>query len=237
MRHNWLTAFCAAALAALCLTPAYAEGPAAPAAETVLVGLAHGDGALAGANLKNDTGSGYRFGWLDADRTFQIVGETAETDLSVVKTQNVWYGSYNDYTSYSDAITSDIAVGCWHVELPLAPADFAEAKALADEAGGFPAWIGGSETPYRVRVGAYITQEEARALADTLEGGKVVGTSAYGVSVVKTGTAQVLFQFDGGAEKSLCVQPAAAAGEKPVTWFKGCRYYGAFQYRRVEGET
>lgn len=202
-----------------------------PVGEMTLVGLAYGSTALDGGNLKNSVGSGYRFGYLDGERRFWQVGDTAQTDISVVKTLNVWYGTHNDYTSYSDDITSDIAVGCWHVLLPYEVYSFEEAQKVADSVGGFPAWIDGS---YQVRYGAYTNREEVTAAAEAL-GGTIVGTSEYGVSVVKTGTSTVLFQFDGKQALSLTVSPLAKEGEQAVTWFKGSRYYGAFQYRRING--
>lgn len=202
----------------------------------VLVGLCYDSTGLPGANLKNEVGKGYRFGYLNAQRDFIPLGSTDEGTISVVKTQNVYYGySYGDnMISYGEQGKSDILIGCWHVRLPGDPATFEEAKAAAAGVGGFPAWISGA---YQVRVGAYGTQAEAQERAEAL-GGTVVGTSAYGVSVVKTGTAQILFQFDSGIndkENSLTVMPVAAGGKKPVTWFKGNKYYGAFHYRRVAG--
>jgi len=223
---------------ALCLPAVQAEP--APADEegnrtTVLVGLQYGADALPGANLLNQVGRGYSFGYLDDSRTFCPLGDTGETAVSVVKTQNVYYGPDSSYGSglqcYSDKITSDILVGCWHVLLPLTPATFEEAQTAAAEAGGFPAWINGE---YQVRLGAYGTQTEAQAAAEAA-GGTVVGTSAYGVSVVKTGTSQLLFQFDGDKDLSLTVMPKQGDGEKAVTYYKGSRYYGGFQYRRVDG--
>ena len=202
----------------------------------VLVGLCYDSTGLPGANLKNEVGKGYRFGYLNDQRDFIPLGSTEIGTISVVKTQNVYYGySYGDnMISYGEEGDSDILVGCWHVRLPGDPATFEEAKAAADNVGGFPAWIKDS---YQVRVGAYGTQAEAQKQAEAL-GGTVVGTSAYGVSVVKTGTAQVLFQFDSETndkENSLTVMPVATSSKKPVTWFKGNKYYGAFHYRRVAG--
>ena len=52
----------------------------------VRVGLFYGGNALSGANLANDVGSGYRFGYFDGDLTFQLLGYTSETTVSMVKT-------------------------------------------------------------------------------------------------------------------------------------------------------
>ncbi len=232
MRRNRLTALCTIALLWIFALPA---ARAAESGMSVLVGLAYGSGALDGANLANDAGRGFRLGYLAEDRIFQQLGYTEETSVSVVKTQNVWYGldsSYSDkLKSYSDSITSDILVGCWHVQLPVEPQSFEEAVIAAAGFDGFPAWIGGA---WQVRAGAYGTREEAQAAAEAL-GGTVAGTSAYGVSVVKTGTSHVLFQFDGGEALSLTVVPDLDATAKAVTHFRGSRYFGAFQFRRVNG--
>ncbi len=237
MRRKSVRALWALSLAAALTFPtAYAEETAA-APQTVLIGLAYSSGALDGANLANKDGSGFRFGYLDADRAFVPLGHTAETAISVVKTQNVFYGVDPHYSEslrcYSDAITSDVAVGCWHVQLPIEtpPASFEEALLLAQNTGGFPAWIDGT---WQIRLGAYLSQEEAQAAAEAT-GGTVAGTSAYGVSVVKTGSSTVLFQFDGGEDLSLTVAPGLDDSVKPATYYRSNRYYGMFQFRRVGG--
>lgn len=68
--------------------------------ETLRVGLFYGSTALPGANLENSVGSGYRFGWYDDDLTFHQLGSSSETQISVVKTQNVTLsgGNYVDGT-------------------------------------------------------------------------------------------------------------------------------------------
>lgn len=200
--------------------------------ETVLVGLFYGSTALDGANLQNSVGSGYRFGYLDGERNFQSLGYTAEENISVVMTQNVWYGTLNGYTSYFRDITSDILVGCFHVGIPTGElATFEDALALAGTVGGFPAWIGGR---WEVRYGSYATKEEAQNAALAM-GGTLAETSSYGVSVVLRGTSKILFQFDGGQDISLMVKPGLDDTQKAVTWFKNNRHYGGFQYRRIGG--
>lgn len=212
--------------------PARAEGE--QTAPLLRIGLYYGSDALAGANLDNSVdsvGSGYRFGYFDSALQFWQVGYTYETKISVVKTQNVWFNGSN----YVDTPSGGAAVGCYHIQLPTVYPTYEDARAAADTVGGngFPAWIGGS---YYVRAGAYTTKEEAAAaLAGWGVEGAVVGTSAYGVSVVKTGESLPLFQFDGGADFALAIKPGLDESEKTVTWFKGYRYYGAFRYERRDG--
>lgn len=202
---------------------------------TMKVGLFYGSSALPGANLLNEVGSGYRLGYYDSDREFVELTSTSETAISVVKTQNVYYGKVGNWAGYYDTITSDIAVGCWHVKLPGSYRSYEDAWADASRyPGGFVAWIDGD---WEARVGNYLDKASAQAAQTSLglNDGEVVGTSSYGVSVVKTGTSQILFQFDGGISLSLGIQPGLNDREKTETIFRGNTYYGGFQYQRVSG--
>ena len=210
---------CLSILLLLCvpLQPAQA---AAAAEKPVLVGLAYGSSAVPGGNLVNEVGTGYRYGCLDGERNFISLGYTPETNVSVVKTENVYYGGplANGYKGYSDQISSSVAVGCYHVLLPGSYGSFEEAAAAAAQVpNAFPAWIDGV---YQVRVGAYLDNASAATALDSLgaEGASVVGTSAYGVTVVKSGTSTVLFQFDGGQAYSLTLMPGADDSVQTQTW-------------------
>ena len=235
--------FVGAALA-LALLAGLPAGESAAAAGTVTadpvirVGLFYGSTALDGANLLNDVGSGYRLGYYDRQRVFQTLAQTAEEAVSVVKTQNVYYGTGVDWSGsgYYDSPVSDVMVGCWHIVLPGSYASFQEAQTAADAySGGFAAWIDGV---WQARVGAYGDQTEAQAAlaALGLSGASVAGTSAYGVSVGRTGTNQILFQFD-DSSGALClgIQPGQDDSVKTETIFRGNTYYGGFQYQRVNG--
>ena len=86
-------------VAAICLT-SMVSAVDAEINPTIQVGLFYGQNALPGANLENYTGSGYRLGYFDEDLHFVTLGHTPETQISMVKTQNVSLsnGNYVDGT-------------------------------------------------------------------------------------------------------------------------------------------
>ncbi|MCI8477364.1 MAG: SpoIID/LytB domain-containing protein [Oscillospiraceae bacterium] len=181
--------------------------PAAQAAgeQTILVGLYYEGNALPSANLQNSEGTGYRFGYLDSNRNFISLGETTQ-----------------------EAIT--MSLGGRHVQLTAPYSTFAQAAAAAQAVGGFPVWTNGG---YYVRIGSYSSQAEAQTAAASL-GGTAVTAGGNAVTVSKTGTNEILFQFD-GSSGALTVSPGLSSSEKAVTWMKNTQYYGAFQYQRFNG--
>ena len=200
--------------------------------EMVRVGLAYGSGALVNANLENNTGygSGYRMGYFDDDLDFVELAWTDEdeTQITIVKTQNTWVNG----TSYSNSDNSGDVIGCYHVLVESGYRSYEQAAADAQEyRDGFVAWIDGD---YQVRAGSYTSRQEAEDAAQSL-GGTVAGTSSYAVNVTRTGTAEILFQFDGGDALALGVMPDVTGADAVRTWFKGYRYYGGFRYERIGG--
>ena len=200
--------------------------------EMVRVGLAYGSGALVNANLENNTGygSGYRMGYFDDDLDFVELARTDEdeTQITMVKTQNTWVNG----TSYSNSDNGGDVIGCYHVLVESGYRSYEQAAADAQEYwDGFVAWIDGD---YQVRAGSYTSRQEAEDAAQSL-GGTVAGTSSYAVNVTRTGTAEILFQFDGGDALALGVMPDVTGADAVRTWFKGYRYYGGFRYERIGG--
>ena len=51
--------------------------------ETIKVGLRYGSSAMSEANLENDVGSGYEFGYYDSDRNFVALDWTEETAITM----------------------------------------------------------------------------------------------------------------------------------------------------------
>ena len=200
--------------------------------EMVRVGLAYGSGALVNANLENNTGygSGYRMGYFDDDLDFVELAWTDEdeTQITMVKTQNTWVNG----TSYSNSDNGGDVIGCYHVLVESGYRSYEQAAADAQEyRDGFVAWIDGD---YQVRAGSYTSRQEAEDAAQSL-GGTVAGTSSYAVNVTRTGTAEILFQFDGGDALALGVMPDVTGADAVRTWFKEYRYYGGFRYERIGG--
>ena len=223
---TFLLAIC---LILVCASPVSgAEDPVS----MVRVGLYWGSSALEAANLQNAVGSGFSFGYFDETRSFVELGSTEETAITMLKDWNMYLvnGKYQ-----SDAVSGAEVVGCYHIRLSEEYPDFASARTAADEYGdGFPAY---HQNGWYVCVGSY-TGESAGVSAAASRGlnGVSMTCSNRCVTVVATGTVHILFQFDCGEERSLGVMPRAEEGEKATTWFKGYRYYGGFQYQRIDGK-
>ena len=233
----------AAAALALCLA-----APTAGAVTTnddgeimIRVGLAsayyhNANGELEAAHLENEDGygAGYRFGYYDSNLDFVELGytDTRTTKAAVLKTENLWYGYSSSLSknTYSSSIDSDILVGCYHVLVEEDLRNFEQAREAAEDyEDGFVAYIDGE---YQVRAGSFETKEDALRYG---ESGEVVGTSAYGLTVVETGTDHILFQYDEGQGTKLAIQPGADGARETRTWFSNYNYRGGFEYFRRTG--
>ena len=207
-----------------------AAGASAAEKDTIKVGLKYGSGALYSANLLNEEGEGYEFGWFDSDREFQYLGSTRETAISMTAAGNIAVGSDGAYSAGTSG--SKGVIGKYHVQLDDVFDDYEEAEDTASEYdGGYPAYIAGN---FVVRIGCWTSEDDAEDALDELDvSGEVVSGSSTGVVVTVTKTTEVLFEFDCQGAESLGVLPDGRMDA--VTWFKGYKYNGGFQYDRVTG--
>ena len=121
--------------------------------DTVKVGLKYGTNAMYSANLENYTGKGYSFGYFDDDREFVSLGDTNVTTISMTAAGTIYMNSGGTYSVDS----GNTVIGPWRVQIGEFDS-FEEAAAVADELGGWPAWI---NEAYVVRVGPYNSRAEA----------------------------------------------------------------------------
>lgn len=243
MRKRFMQFVTVLLAAALCIPVSWAAGSNDEGDIMIRVGLAsssayNSTGELACAHLQNNTGygAGFRFGYYDGDLNFVELARTDRdvTEVAVLKTQNMYYGYVSSMgkNTYSDSITSSVAVGCYHIQIPGFYRSYQAAAEDAEDYGGFVAWIDGT---YQVRVGAYLSKSDAEAALAALGEGTIVGTSSYGLSVVETGTDRILFQFDDGSAQPLGILPDVTGADDVRTWFSGFKYRGGFTYQRISG--
>lgn len=222
---NLLTSFFVSPKAAA-FTPPYT---------TLKVGLFFGSTALPSANLQNVTGfgSGYQFGFLDAQRNFIPLGaQTSETKITMLRDRNMVYNAAEN--AYTPGADGSVVVGCFHIQLNTAYGTYAEAAAaVTGIPGSFVKYSGGS---FYAMIGNYLSAEAASAAISTngYTNCSVNSGTSNTIAVVKTGTNQMLFEFDYGTTYNLVVMPLSVDSTKCQTWFKGYRYYGGFQYSRID---
>lgn len=196
--------------------------------DTLKVGLRYGSSALFSANLENAVGEGYEFGFFEDDCSFESVGWTEETAISMTAAGDIYMSSAGIYSGEMSDEGYDEILGAWHVEID-GFRSFEDAQEAAWELDGYPAWI---DYEYVVRVGCYESERDAERAAEDLGEGRVVRSSDTGVLVTVTRSSEVLFEFDADGELNLGIEPV---GRRTETWFKGYKYPGSFEYLRASG--
>lgn len=200
---------CRSFLLLLLLCGALCVGAQAAEHDMLKVGLKYGSTAMDEANLQNYSPfGGYALGYYDSSRSFVQLAALPASYEKITVTQDKTY----------------------HAQLAETFYDYASASMRASQYGGFAAYENGT---FYVRVGSYASLSAAQSAAMQY-GGTAVGGSGTGVTVIVTGTDTILFEFDCGDSRNLGIRPIEA-GQKTVTWFRGYRYYGGFEYQRVTG--
>ena len=203
--------WCRTFLLSLLLCSAMCAGAQAAEHDMLRVGLKYGNEAMDEARLQNYSPfGGYALGYYDGSCNFvQLAALPASYEkISVIRDQS------------------------YHIQLAETFYDYALASARAAQYGGFVSYDNGA---FVVRVGNYGDYGSAQgALYSFGAGGTVAGGSSTGVTVIATESGAILFEFDQSGLYSLGIRPIEA-GQKTVTWFRGYRYYGGFEYQRTTG--
>lgn len=216
-----------------------APAAAAPDRQSLRIGLAYGGNAKPSANLANEVGEGYAFGYFEADYSFVPLAQTSYGKITVLKNKLMYIGSDKKYYDTAPSSVSAV-IGPYRVQPAASFSSAKEAQKYASSLAAqsflaFPAYIDGV---YVVRIGNYTTEDEARAASSSLSdalGGlscKVIAPSKSAYTVAVTGTENVIFEYDTGT--TFAIQPLSDEGDAK-TWFSGYNYYGAFEYNRVNG--
>lgn len=211
----------------ICLLPLRAE---AAGDRIIRVGLRFGSNGVPTANLANEEGSGYQFGFFSEDGAFTSLGYTEREKITICKDTNFYLsggGFYETPTAGGSTL-----IGAYHLQAPGSYSSFEEAQAAAAAYPyGFPAWVDGS---YVARFEFFSSSANATAAQGGYPGSKAVGRSGSCYTVVDTTTGEILFEYDGGSDSALGVTPSNG-GELARTWFQGYQYYGGFEYMRRSG--
>lgn len=228
LKRSFISALASILISNMLVFPASA---ASVSDRIIRVGLFYEDTALAAANLANEVGSGYRFGYFTSDQQFYEVGRTDEGSLTMLKDSNYYLSGGTYYESPPGAAYE--AVGAYHIQLSGTYNTYNDAKSAASAiSGAFPAYAGGT---YYVRVGSFLSQQDAAAMLGGYPGGAVVGGSETSVTVTAMQTSRILFEYDSLGASNLGIMPSLGEVAKPQTWFKGYKYYGGFEYVRKAG--
>lgn len=222
------------AFSIMCVITALAAPEANP---TVRVGLYYGTAAMPSANLQNIEGMGYRFGFFDSEHNFvSQYSTTASNRISMLKDKNLYYNDGKFYES--DAPSGSSLIGAYHIELAtvFSTAEEVQSYCTSLNLQGIPAFPAFNDNTFKIRIGSYASLTSAQTdmiKYVNLGTSAVVGNNNRCVTVVNTANGKILFEYDNSA--SLAVYPSLGEVDMPLTWFKGYKYHGGFEYIRDGG--
>ncbi len=195
--------------------------------DIIRVGLYYANDALPTANLQNYIGSGFEFGYFNSEYNFVSLAWTDETAITMAKDKTL----YLNGSVYNESGNGSL-LGAWHIQLPDTYSNYDAAFEAAQRYdNAFPAYENGR---FVVRIDNFSSLANAQAAASNYSGASAVGQSATCITVCKLTTNDIIFEFDYKEFSNFGVMPRSEK-EKAVTWFKGYKYYGGFQYTRAQG--
>ena len=212
-----------------------------PPVTRLRIGLFFDSTEIPSANLQNVSGfgSGFEFGYFTSGNDFVPIGAwTNETRISMMMDRNmVWNsGAGGGAGEYQEGADGSVVVGCFHIQLNAGYDTFEEAIAEAERYEA--AFVRYQANRFLVLIGQFTSRAAAEREQSSLGvGGTAINSGTqYTITVTRTGTNTILFEYDMGATYHLGVMPLPIAEENPETVFRNNRYNGAFQYARRGGE-
>ncbi len=98
-----------------------APAAAAPDRQILRIGLAYGGNAKPSANLANEVGEGYAFGYFEADYSFVPLAQTSYGKITVLKNKLMYIGSDKKYYDTAPSSVSAV-IGPYRVQPAASPA-------------------------------------------------------------------------------------------------------------------
>ena len=222
------------------INPPAAQAAYTPAVSTLRIGLYYNTTAIPSANLQNVSGfgNGFEFGYYDGNRNFVSIGAwTDESAITMVMDRNMtWYpGAGGGAGEYREGTTGSVVLGCFHILLEASYESFEQAKAAAEPYSD--SYIKYDSGQFYVMISQYTSRAEAEnaIYSRGLTGCRVEAGTSNTIAVVRTGTNQMVFEYDYGNTRYLGVRPKPINDENPETIFRNNRYNGGFQYSRQDG--
>ena len=204
------------------------------------IGLNFDSTVLPSANLQNveGAGSGFDFGYFDDNKVFVPIGAwTDETRITMTMDRNmVWHpGDGGGAGQYREGTTGAVVIGAFHIQLNAQFDAFGDALAAAGNYQG--AFVRYENGAFIVLIGQYTSRAAAESAMTALDipGASINAGTASTITIVRTGTNVILFEYEHGTSRHLGVMPRHSGEGKAETWFLGFRYNGGFQYARRGG--
>jgi len=209
-----------------------------PTRRMLRIGLNYGTGAVPSANLVNGVGSGFEFGFYDANLVFTPVTSTTETRISIMIDHNMQWNPGAEFSGQYFSVgtgapaAGSVAIGFIHWRISGGHTTLASAQTqLAGIPDGFIRYSAGNAAPFTPMYGNYTSDGAANAARRSTSHSRDAGT-ARTIVVTAMGTNRVLFEFDNGLNTSLIFGVRPMNNARPSTHFRGEQYFGGFRFER-----
>jgi len=223
----------------LCITPIgiFDTALAVSAEQHIRVGLYYSDDAVPSTNLKNSVGAGYYFGYYNSNEQFAYLMDTDETAITILKNKNM-YVLNGYYYEEGKQPSSAKAIGSYTIDSGFTYYNINDANTTLGQLKqfGWNVYIAYVNGAYRIRIDSYKSIDDAQLAYSqyAFAGSYIVPPSDTCITVAKTSTGEILFQYDCSNSTCLGILPkgTGASNERLLTTNGSNKYAGGFEFRR-----